>query len=102
MQLFEDVSISTINNGVSEIRINKSNIEQYGNDNDYIGNLNICNFTSLSTLSIKQFCNNIRTLIICGNDKLREIKIDEAFCNVIKLEIKGIRIHDYSNQIFLD
>ena len=88
-QLFEDVSIPTINNGVSEIRINESNMEQYGNDNEYLGFLNICYYLSLSTLSIKHFCNNIRTLTICGNSNLKSLNIDEAFCNVIKLVIKG-------------
>ena len=56
------------------------------NDNE-IGELQICHYSSLTLISITCFYNRIDSLLICDNDKLKSIYLEESFVSAIKVEI---------------
>ena len=64
--------------------------EEFGND--YYGTLVIENYPNLEKIIVKKnSLQNLNSLKICNNDKLKTIKIqDGAFCNVKNVIIESI------------
>ena len=59
----------------------------YADDDNEIGELQICQYSSLSLISIIFFYNRINSFYICDNDKLKSIYLEESFVSAIKVEI---------------
>ena len=75
----------------------KEMIIEKGFGNDYYGNLVIENYPNLENIIVKEnSLNNLNSLKICNNEKLKTIEIEEyAFKNVKNVIIESIWLFDY-------